>query len=268
MTSFPSALRFDSVSVRGVVHPYLDHHGPLAIAHRGGAGVYPENTERAFRHAVELGFTHLETDVHVTQDNKLVVFHDKELDRVTDQVGLISDLSWAAVKRARVDGTDSVMRLEELFEAFPETRINIDPKDDQAIQPLAAALSPRPILDRVCVTAFSGRRTRAVKEIVGPGLCTGAGPLGVLGTVLAGYMVPIRSPRFETLQVPVAAGSIPIVTRRFVAGAHRHDLAVHVWTIDDPEEIDRLLDLGVDGIMTDQPETLREVYMRRGLWPC
>ena len=245
-------------------HPYLATDGPVGFAHRGGARVHPENTERAFRHAVDLGFRYLETDVHTTADGVLVAFHDDRLDRVTDADGAIADLRWADVSRARVDGTDPIMRLEDLLEAFPDAHVNIDPKAWASVEPLADTLIRMDALDRVCVTAFSRRRTVAVKKLVGDRLCTGGGtgaaiqlrsgtPLRMLGGV-------------DVLQVPPRAGRLTVVNERFVRNARRKGIHVHVWTIDDPAEMHRLLDLGVDGIMTDEPTTLRTVFRERGLW--
>jgi len=251
-----------------VPHPYLENDGPLGFAHRGGASVHPENTERAFRHAVRLGFTHLETDVHVTRDKVAVAFHDDVLDRVTDRQGAVADLDWAEVRRARVDGTDEICRLDDLLTGFPETRFNLDPKHDAAIEPLADVLRRTDSVERVCVTSFSGRRTRRVKAEVGPRLCTGAGPVQVIANLGAGWRLPALIRGVEVFQVPVRVGRVAVVTRRFVQAAHRRRLHVHVWTIDDAAEIARLLDLGVDGVMTDEPEVLRSVYRSRGHWPC
>ncbi|MEM9465351.1 MAG: glycerophosphodiester phosphodiesterase [Actinomycetota bacterium] len=246
------------------MHPYLSHTPPVGFAHRGGAGVHPENTMRAFRHAVELGFGYLETDVHLTRDGVLVAFHDDALDRVTDREGAIADLSWAEVAEARIDGTDPIPRFDELVGAFPDARINIDPKDDRVVEALAEAIRELGLEDRVCVTAFSRRRTRRVKALVGPGLCTGGAALATLA-VLAGVGRRLFTREVDVLQVPVRVGRLTIVTRRFVARAHAWGIHVHVWTIDDPVEMERLLDLEVDGIMTDQPETLRTVFEARGL---
>lgn len=247
-----------------MAHPYLNVDGPVGFAHRGGAGVHPENTERAFRHAVDLGFTYLETDVHTTADGVLVAFHDDRLDRVTDAAGAIADLPWSAVASARVDGTDAIMRLEDMLEAFPDAHINIDPKAWASVEPLADTLTRTGVLDRVCVTAFNRRRTAAVKRLVGDALCTGGATAASL-RLLSGVPVA-RLGGVDALQVPVSVGLVPVVTERFVRNAHRHGLHVHVWTIDDPAEMERLLDLGVDGIMTDQPEVLRDVFRARGLW--
>jgi glycerophosphoryl diester phosphodiesterase len=250
-----------------VPHPYLDNDGPLAFAHRGGASVHPENTERAFRHAVEIGFTHVETDVHVTRDGVAVAFHDDVLDRVTDQKGVVAELDWAEVRRAKVDGSDEICRLDDLLAGFPDTRFNLDPKHDAAIKPLAEVLRRTNTVERVCVTSFSRRRTRRVKADVGPRLCTGAGPVQVVANLGAGWHIPVSIRGVEAFQVPVRVGRVAVVTRRFVEAAHRRQLHVHVWTIDDAVEISRLLDLGVDGVMTDEPEVLRSVYLARGHWP-
>ena len=248
-------------------HPFLDWPGPLAFAHRGGASEAPENTMPAFEHAVRLGYRYLETDVHVTADGTLLAFHDDRLDRVTDRTGVIAELPWSEVQHARVDGREPIPRLEELLTAWPDVRVNIDPKHDAAAEPLADAIVRTGAADRVCVAAFSDRRTERVKAIVGPALCTGMGPRQVAQLVSASRGMPgakrLRSP---CAQVPPNQGRLPLVTERFVGTAHRLGVQVHVWTIDDQDEMARLLDLGVDGIMTDRPAVLKDVLVARGQW--
>ena len=248
-------------------HPYLDADGPIAFAHRGGAGSFPENTLRAFRHAVSLGFTHVETDVHATADGVAVAFHDDALDRLTDGRGAIGELPWSEVRRARVAGTDPIVGLEELLEELPDTRINIDPKSDAVVGPLVDAIRRLGAIERVCVCSFSDRRTGRVRDRLGDSLCVGAGPRGIARLLAAAGRLPAGSSLdFHAAQVPVQAKGLKIVRPALVAAAHRHGVAVHVWTIDDPAEMHRLLDLGVDGIMTDQPEALRQVMIDRGHW--
>ncbi|HIM84911.1 MAG TPA: glycerophosphodiester phosphodiesterase, partial [Acidimicrobiia bacterium] len=140
------------------LHPFLDHPGILAFAHRGGTGAWPENTLAAFRHAVGLGYRYLETDVHLTADGAVVAFHDDSLDRLTDRTGRIADLSWDEVSEARVAGTQPVPLLAELLDEFPEACINIDPKHDAVVEPLARVLRDAGALRRVCIGAFSDRR--------------------------------------------------------------------------------------------------------------
>lgn len=257
--------RYRSIVAR---HPYLDNVGPIAFAHRGGAGVHPENSMAAFAHSIDLGFTHLETDVHATADGRAVAFHDDHLDRVTDAVGRISELPWSQVSKARIDGREPIPLLEELLARFSTARFNLDPKSDDAVGPMVDVIERTNAIDRVCVTSFSGRRTARVLRALGPGLCHGAGPLGIVSVMLRSVRVPVPGPRSQVAQVPMKRGPIPIVTPRFVRAAHRCDIAVHVWTIDDRADIERLLDLGVDGIMTDRPEVLKAALVARQLWPA
>ena len=156
------------------------------------------------------------------------------------------------------------MRLEELLETFPDTRINIDPKAWSAVAPLAEVITGMNATDRVCVTAFSRRRTRAVKRLVGDTLCTGGATAAVLNLLTGAPLGRLGD--VDVVQVPVRVAGLEIVTPGVVRSAHRHGLHVHVWTIDDPAEMHRLLDLGVDGIMTDEPAVLREVFVQRGIW--
>ncbi|MCD9623021.1 glycerophosphodiester phosphodiesterase [Rhabdothermincola salaria] len=245
---------------------FLDHPGPLAIAHRGGAGDWPENTMPAFAAAVELGYRHVETDVHVTADGVVVAFHDERLDRVTDRSGLIRELPYADVRRARVGGTEVVPRLDEVLLSWPELFVNIDPKHDSVVEPLAEVLQRSGSVERVCIGAFSDRRIARLRAMLGPSLCTGMGPAAIARLRAAGYGLPYR-PTEDCAQVPTHQGPIPIVDERFVRRAHQLGVAVHVWTIDDAVEMERLLDLGVDGIMTDRPRVLKDVLVARGQWP-
>jgi glycerophosphoryl diester phosphodiesterase len=248
-------------------YPFLDWPGPLAFAHRGGASEAPENTMPAFAHAVSLGFRYLETDVHVTADGVLVAFHDDRLDRVTDRTGTIAALPWREVREARVDGREPIPLLEDLLAAWPDVRVNIDPKHDAAAEPLAAALVRTGATDRVCVGAFSDRRIARVRALTGAALCTSMGPREVARLVSASRGGPGRRGVVSPCaQVPVRQGRVPLVTARFVAAAHRVGAQVHVWTIDDRDEMARLLDLGVDGIMTDRPLVLKDLLIERGAW--
>jgi glycerophosphoryl diester phosphodiesterase len=250
-------------------HPYLDHDGPIPFAHRGGASEAPENTLPAFEYAVGLGYRYLETDVHATADGRLVAFHDASLDRVTDRRGRIAELRWSEVARAMVDGRAPIPLLTDLFEAFPDARINIDCKSDGAVDPLVRAVRATGSIDRVCIGAFSDRRLARLRRELGPGLCSTMGP-GEVARLRIGSLVPggtgLVGRAAACIQVPVAMAGIPVVDRRSVATAAHLGLPVHVWTIDDATEMHRLLDLGVAGIMTDRPAVLRDVLQARGHW--
>jgi len=251
-------------------HPFLAHPGIHAFAHRGGTESAPENSLAAFAAAVDLGFTYLETDVHLTSDGVMIAFHDDVLDRVTDRSGTIVDLTWAEVSEARIGGTEPIPTLDEVLESFPQTRINIDAKSDAVVVTLAETIRRHGALDRVCIGGFSDKRLSRLRSLLGEHLCTSAGPRAtasfVAGVRVPGWRGPGASAEFRCLQIPVRQAGVELVTPAVITAAHSHDMAVHVWTIDEPEEMHRLLDLGVDGIMTDKPSVLREVLRDRNQW--
>ena len=216
----------------------------------------------AFQYAMDLGYRYIETDVQVTSDGVLVAFHDFNLARTCGIDRRIGEMTWAEVQDARVDGIAPIPTLEELLGTWPDARINIDCKTDAAVPALVSALRRADALDRVCVGAFSDVRIRRLRSILGPGLCTALGPGAVSQLRYArAFSAPGRA-----AQVPVRQGPLQVINRTFVDRAHRLGIVVHAWIIDDPAEMEQLLDLGVDGIMTDRPAVLREVMERRNLW--
>ena len=248
-------------------HPFLASPTPLAFAHRGGAAEGLENTLPAFRHAVDLGYRYLETDVHLSADGQLVAFHDATLDRVTGQAGRIAQMSAAEVREALVGGREPVPLLSELLAAFPRVRWNLDVKSEAALRPLLAEIDRQDAWSRVCVGAFDEGRVARAQALAGPRLATSLGTRSVLALRLRswGYGAPLRRSAV-CAQVPLRRAGVPLVDRAFVSAAHRLGLQVHVWTVNDRDEMDALVDLGVDGIMTDRTELLREVLVERGAW--
>jgi glycerophosphoryl diester phosphodiesterase len=251
--------------------PFLDDGGPvLAFAHRGGArqpdlpGL--ENTLAAFAHAVALGYRYLETDVHATRDGVLVAFHDTLLDRVTDGSGSLAGLDAAQVAAIRVGGREPVPTLADLVDAFPEARFNIDLKADSAVAPLAAFVAERHLADRVLVGSFSGRRLRRFRRLAGPRVPTSAHPAEVIAYALLPARLARRLSGAAALQVPHRLGRFTVAGSRVVRRAHAVGVPVHVWTVDDPAEMRVLLDRGVDGLMTDRTDILRDVLRERGQW--
>jgi glycerophosphoryl diester phosphodiesterase len=245
---------------------FLDWPGPIPFAHRGGAGDWPENTMPAFEGAVALGYRYVETDVHVTSDGVLLAFHDDHLDRVTDRTGAISELPYREVKAALVDGREPIPLLEDLLGAWPELRVNIDPKHDGAVDTLADVIERTNAVDRVCIGSFSDRRVARLRWRLGPRLCTACGPRAVARLVLTRPGRRVRAFAEDCAQVPPGRWKAPLVSERFCAVAHERGLQVHVWTIDDADQMHALLDRGVDGIMTDRPAVLKDVLQARGAW--
>lgn len=236
------------------------------MAHRGGAGVHPENSLEAFSHAAALGYRYFETDVHLTRDGHVVAFHDERLDRVCDRTGRVDAHLLAEMREVRISGSGTVLTLEELLEAFPDHRVNIDPKSDAVLDPLLDVLVRCDALERVCLGSFSDARLARARARLGAALCTSAGPRTVARLRLASMGVPVRVPDVACVQVPVSARGVPVVDARFVRTAHARRIDVHVWTVDEPAQMHRLLDLGVDGIMTDDPAALRDVLVARDAW--
>ncbi len=247
-------------------YKFLEHDGVLAFAHRGGAREAPENTMKAFAYAVDLGYCYLETDAYATSDGVLVSFHDDKLDRVTDRAGRVEALSWAELREARIGGVEPIPLLEDLLGAWSHVRLNIDPKHDAAVAPLVALIKHMGVEDRVCIGSFSDKRIRRIQQAFDGAVCTSPGPAGVLKLKSAAMGLPVRKFREGCVQVPSQARGITLVDRRFVQAAERYGLQVHVWTVDEAAEMNRLLDLGVHGLMTDRPRVLKEVLQARGRW--
>jgi glycerophosphoryl diester phosphodiesterase len=250
-------------------HPFLDHPWPLAFAHRGGAAHGLENTRGAFARAVGLGYRYLETDVHATADGHLVAFHDATLDRLTDQRGEIAALPWSAVRRARVAGREELPLMGELLEHFPHARWNIDVKAEPALLPLLELLEEADAWDRVCVGSFDEGRVARARALAGPRLATSLGTAGGGRRLrLRSWGLPCPPVRASAVcaQVPERSPRVRVVDRAFVRAAHRRFMQVHVWTVNDPDRMRALLDMGVDGIVTDRLRTLREVLAERGAW--
>jgi glycerophosphoryl diester phosphodiesterase len=285
---------------------FLDAPGPLAFAHRGGAAHAPENSWRAFEHAVGLGYRYLETDLQATADGVLVAFHDKTLTRLCGQDGQVRRLSRAELSAARIAGTEPIPVLEDLLAAWPDVRFNLDVKDVPAIAPLPEVLRRTNAWDRVCVVSFSASRLRATRRALGRPVCMAASPLGTAVVrfggprgrrnrtgpgrqglepsggfrAIGGSGVspgPCCAPPGPQRQWPltdwltrsgVRCVQVPVsmATPSFIGRSHALGLQVHAWTVNDQPSMQRLLDLGVDGIMTDETVVLREVLSARGQW--
>ena len=244
----------------------------IAFAHRGGA-YHPEiegleNTLAAFEHAVALGYDYLETDVHVTRDGVLLAFHDSVLDRVTDRKGEIVRLTYEEVRTAVIGGRAEVPTLAILFDAFPEARFNIDIKSEGAVSALADFINAREAWDRVLVGSFSRRRLQRFRRLVHQPVPTSATAAEVLlfRYLPSARLADLLTPDFAAFQIPYRHGPLLVANAGLVRRAHAAGKHVHVWTVDDPAEMNALLDLGVDGIFTDRTDLLKDVLIARGQW--
>ena len=257
--------------------PFLDEPrergGVLAMAHRGGAR-HPEllgleNTLAAFRHAAGLGYRYLETDVHATSDGHLLAFHDATLDRITDGRGRVRDLTLEHLGSLRIARREGIPQLADLLEELPGCRFNIDLKSAGCVDPIVDLLDRTQAHDRVCIGSFNEPTLRRFRRRVSRPTATSAGVATVVALRFAPY--PGRVSRWlrdtsGVLQVPVRNRGMTILDERLLGLAHASGRHVHVWTIDDSAEMERLIDLGVDGIITDRTDVLRDVLRARGLW--
>jgi glycerophosphoryl diester phosphodiesterase len=218
---------------------------------------------------VKLGYRYVETDVHATADGVPVVFHDDDLTRLTGRDGRVADLRWADLATVRVNGAAAIPRLDEILAAWPEIRFNIDVKADGGAEPAVDTIKRAKADDRVLLASFSDERLARLRALAGPRVATSLGMRMVALLRIASLTGTTLKlpPSVVAAQVPRRHGPVPVADRRFIAYCHRIGLQVHVWTIDDPAVMLRLLDLGVDGIMTDDLPALRSAYETRGLWP-
>jgi len=248
-------------------HKFLKTKTPQPIAHRGGSFFGAENTMDCFEHAINMGFKTIETDIQATKDNKLVVFHDLTLDRLTSEKGIIKEKTWNELKNIKVLGKFQIPLLSDIFNIWPEIKINIDPKNDHCIDELIKFLEINDYFDKICIGSFSGKRLEKLRDVFGSKLCTSAGPKEVLklkiASIIGNHNISIDA---QCVQVPIKYYGIKIIDRKFIEFCHNLNLKVHVWTINDILEMEKLLDLGVDGIISDNLEGLKTVFCKRKIW--
>ncbi len=258
------------------MHPYLAGPRPRAYAHRGwhiGDLAGCENTLAAFTRAAAEGFGYLELDVHASADGVAVVHHDVMLDRTTDGTGRLSERTTAELATVRVCGREPIPLLVEVLAALPDTRITIELKSAAVVAPTLAAVAAAQAWDRVCVGGFEQAWVDAARRGGGDRLCTSMAKRDVLALRTRAWLSGLPgSPAWPPLagdiaHVPVGAGPVRLVDASVLRTAHAHGREVHVWTINAPARMRRLLDLGVDGLLSDRPDLLRAVLRERGQWP-
>lgn len=240
----------------------------VAIAHRGGAlleaNIGKENSIEAFANVIGLGYDYLETDLRTTRDGEVFAFHDASLLRVLGEPVMFADLTADEVRGLRLADGARLATLDDLLVEFPEAVFNIDFKDDAGIARGLEQIARRDAAERVVVASFSHKRLQRVRRAA-PHLLTSASQTEVarmkFGMRPRGVTAPVA------LQVPEGIRGVRLVTKTLLERAHNQGMQVHVWTVDDPEAMHRLLNLGVDGIITDRPDLLKEVLIERGVWP-
>lgn len=266
-------------AARSMPRAYFGPTTPIHFAHRGGAKRWPENTLLAFRNSAELGYRHIETDIHETSDGHFVCFHDARLERTTNGHGDLRDYTLAELKRFDAghnfieDGSYTfrgagarIPTLEEALNLAPHLHYNLEikPPDRTFARRLWEFIEHHGIHDRVLVASEHDEVTEVFRAHSRGRVATSPGRKGALGfwaRVLAGAWRHAMFP-FDALQIPRSFRGKNVITPRFVEAAHHHGIQVHVWTIDDPAEMYELLAIGVDGLMTDLPDVLLEVLAK------
>jgi len=240
---------------------------PRVLAHRGLAVEAPENTLLAFVKALATGVEYLETDVHASADGVAMISHDADLSRLTGRDVKVGQLTAAELSRIDLGHGQTYATLAQALEAFPDARFNIDIKDPAAAEPAAAAILAANAVHRVLITSFTGsRRLAAVRRL--PGVVTSISSFGVLVTVLAARLgissLVRRAMRdVQAIQIPQRVAGISTTSPRVIATVHGAGKEIHVWTVNDPAVMRRLLDRGVDGIITDRCDLAMDVVHRR-----
>lgn len=272
---------------------------PIVFAHRAGGDEAPGNSLAAIRHMRSLGVRHLETDAHVTRDGRVVLYHDhafpvpvqalapgqakgakkwrpsgeREADEDARAVP-IDQMDWDQLRELRTPEGEPVPLLDDVLDAFPDIYLNIDAKVDEVVAPLVDVVESHGALGRVLFASFSEARLERIRALGRREITTSLGTGAVVRLLAASQTVSnpdtwrVPGPRqgARAAQVPEVFHGLPVVSRRFVATAHGAGLAVHVWTVNDAVQMTRLLDMHVDGIVTDRPTLAREILRSRGQW--
>ena len=247
--------------------PFLKEKTPIAIAHRGGEGKGSENTLEAFSYAISLGYRYIETDIHATKDGKVVLFHDESLERLTDVRGLVKNFTYSELEKFKICGKYKIPTLEEAIVSWSDVFFNIDCKSDNVTLPLIKILNGNPkLLNRVCIGSFSGQRLNFIRNNLGSKIITSCGPQEVIKIKLSSLGLKYPSIKAHCIQIPLYYYGMPVLDKNLIKKSHELGLKVHVWTINKKSEMHKMLDLGVDGIISDKIDILKSVYKERKIW--
>ncbi len=248
------------------MHPFFKDYSFYGFVHRGGDEEKTENTLEAFQYSSDLGFVFMETDVQSTSDGKVVIFHDNDLKRVAGLNKRINELTLKEIKEIDLINGGRIPSLEETLSSFPNLRFNIDIKVDFAVDQTIKIVNDQDAFNRVCLAAFSTNRLNRIRKLTDSNLCSSMGQAEIVKLLFSSFGLNLKTSPGLCAQVPVSQFGIPIVTKRFIKKVHDLNKFIHVWTIDETEEMHRLIDLGVDGLMTDKPSVLKKALVARNLF--
>jgi len=234
---------------------YLDYDGLKVLAHRGGAEESFENTTESFEYSQLLGCEFIETDVQVSSDGIPYIFHDDDLKRILNKPVRFDSLSSNEIDDLSIFNSCKIPKLSDTLLRFPNLCFQIDFKTDEVVMPALDVINDMNVFDRVCIASFNSTRLQNVRSLY-PDLCISMGPNEVFKTLLASLNLFKGEIPGDCLQIPMSYYGIKIVSKRFVDFVHSRGLKIMIWTINDIKTFKYLIDLGVDGIITDKPKLL------------
>ena len=248
------------------MHSFFKDFSFYGFVHRGGDEVKTENTIEAFQYSSDLGFIFMETDVQATKDGHVVVFHDTSLKRMAGINKTVEELTLNEVRSIELINGGRIPLLNETLENFPDLRFNIDIKTEAALEESVKIIKDMSCFDKVCLASFSSSRLDRIRSLAGPDVCTSSGQMDIFKMMCKSVGIESGTTKGHCAQIPIRQWGVPVLTKRFLNLAKKENKLVHVWTIDDKETMFRLIDLGVDGIMTDKPSVLKQAMLERGLF--
>ena len=240
------------------IHPYLDVPGVAISAHRGGSIEAPENTIESFEYSIKLGSSYIETDVQLSSNGIPYIFHDNDLKRLFGKNIIFNSLHSDEIDELILFDKYKIPTLESTLQKFPDTLFQIDVKTDEVVLPTMKVIKKTNSTDKVCIASFSSKRLKQVHKLY-PEICLSMGPFEVMKLLLASFGLYRNKVPGNCLQIPIYQYGIKLVTKRFINYIHSIGLKIHVWTINDEDTMQKLIDLGVDGIITDRPKALKDL---------
>ena len=223
------------------------------FVHRGDTSIFLENTIEAFQSAVSLGYLYLETDLRETSDGKIITFHDPNLKRITGANITISETKFSDIRMRRLPSREIIPTIDELLEEFPDSFFNMDLKVNQIEEKVLKKINSHNALERVCLGSFNSKTIKKINSLE-PKILTS---MGISQVIM--YKFFQKKNISKLIQIPTRWNGIKVITKKFIDRLHNDDLKVHVWTINKETEMQSLIDLGVDGIMTDNASGLIKV---------
>ena len=248
------------------MHPFFQDYSFYGFVHRGGDEVETENTIEAFKYSSDLGFVFIETDVQATKDGHVVIFHDATLKRMAGVNKSIKELTLKEINEIDLLDGGKIPLLSEALETFPDLRFNIDIKTEDALEETIRIIKKMNFLDKTCLASFSSSRLKRIKHLAGPEACISSGQMDIFKMMCQSVGIGLQPTKSQCAQIPLKQWGVPVLTKKFIEIAKMQNKFVHVWTIDDKNQMFELIEFGVDGLMTDKPSVLKEAMIEKGLF--